>query len=125
MAKSKRSGGKKRPAPRTAPAARRFLPLRQQIQARAEGFSAAVARVDKKINRILLAILLVLVVLWVCRLLPAEPVRYTIIALFGFSLMLNGLSAYGKTRWVGFFLMVIGTVFFLSNLLTLAAFLAA
>lgn len=125
MAKSKRSGGKKRPAPRTAPAARRSLPLRQQIQARAEGFSAAVARVDKKINRILLAILLVLVVLWVCRLLPAEPVRYTIIALFGFSLMLNGLSTYGKTRWVGFFLMVIGTIFFLSNLLTLAAFLAA
>lgn len=125
MAKSKHSGKKKSAAPRTAAPRTRSNPLRQQIRAKADSISAAVARVDHKINRVLLVMLAVLVVLWLCKVLSGIIVRYAIITLLGFSLALNGLSAYRNTRWVGFFLMVFGTLLFLSNLLTLVAAIAA
>lgn len=125
MAKSKHSGRKKGAAPRTAQPQRRSNPLRQQIHAKADAISAAVARVDHKINRVLLAILAVLVVLWLCKILSGTLARYAIITLLGISLALNGLSAYRNTRWVGFFLMVFGTLLFLSNLLMLVAAFAA
>lgn len=125
MAKSKHSGKKKGAAPRASAPKPRTNPMREKIRAKADAISASVARVDQKINRVLLALLLIFVVLWLCKVLSGTIVRYIIIALFGFSLALNGLSAYRNTRWVGFFLMVFGSLLFLSNLLTLAVALAA
>lgn len=125
MAKSKRSG-KKGPAPRAARPSPRATPMRDQIRAKADTISAAVARVDQKINRILLVLLLVLAVLWIAK--PAVfglICRYAIIMLLGFSMTLNGLAGYRKSRWAGFFLMVFGTILFISNLFMLASQLAA
>ena len=98
MAKSKRPG-KKPPAPRAARPNPRSMPMRDQIRAKADAISAAVARVDQKINRILLALLLVLAVLWIAK--PAVfglICRYAIIMLLGFSMTLNGLAGYRKSR---------------------------
>ncbi len=125
MAKSKRPG-KKPPAPRAARPNPRSMPMRDQIRAKADAISAAVARVDQKINRILLALLLVLAVLWIAK--PAVfglICRYAIIMLLGFSMTLNGLAGYRKSRWAGFFLMVFGTILFISNLFMLASQFAA
>lgn len=125
MAKSKRPG-KKGPAPRAARPSPRTTPMRDQIRAKADTISAAVARVDQKINRILLALLLVLAVLWIAK--PAVfglICRYAIIMLLGFSMTLNGLAGYRKSRWAGFFLMVFGTILFISNLFMLASQFAA
>lgn len=125
MAKSKRPG-KKPPAPRAARPDPRAMPMRDQIRAKADAISAAVARVDQKINRILLALLLVLAVLWIAK--PAVfglICRYAIIMLLGFSMTLNGLAGYRKSRWAGFFLMVFGTILFISNLFMLASQFAA
>ena len=125
MAKSKRSG-KKWPAPRAARPNPRSMPMRDQIRAKADAISAAVARVDQKINRILLVLLLVLAVLWIAK--PAVfglICRYAIIMLLGFSMTLNGLAGYLKSRWAGFFLMAFGTILFLVNLFMLISQLAA
>lgn len=125
MAKSKRPG-KKPPAPRAARPSPRTTPMRDQIRAKADTISAAVARVDQKINRILLVLLLVLAVLWIAK--PAVfglICRYAIIMLLGFSMTLNGLAGYRKSRWAGFFLMVFGTILFISNLFMLASQFAA
>lgn len=125
MAKSKRSG-KKGPAPRAARPSPRSMPMRDQIRAKADTISAAVARVDQKINRILLVLLLVLAVLWIAK--PAVfglICRYAIIMLLGFSMTLNGLAGYRKSRWAGFFLMAFGTILFLGNLFMLISQLAA
>lgn len=125
MAKSKRPG-KKPPAPRAARPNPRSTPMRDQIRAKADTISAAVARVDQKINRILLVLLLVLAVLWIAK--PAVfglICRYAIIMLLGFSMTLNGLAGYRKSRWAGFFLMIFGTILFISNLFMLASQLAA
>lgn len=125
MAKSKRSG-KKGPAPRAARPSPRTMPMRDQIRAKADAISAAVARVDQKINRILLVLLLVLAVLWIAK--PAVfglICRYAIIMLLGFSMTLNGLAGYRKSRWAGFFLMAFGTILFLGNLFMLISQLAA
>lgn len=125
MAKSKRPG-KKPPAPRAARPNPRSMPMRDQIRAKADAISAAVARVDQKINRILLVLLLVLAVLWIAK--PAVfglICRYAIIMLLGFSMTLNGLAGYRKSRWAGFFLMVFGTILFISNLFMLISQLAA
>lgn len=125
MAKSKRPG-KKPPAPRAARPNPRSTPMRDQIRAKADTISAAVARVDQKINRILLVLLLVLAVLWIAK--PAVfglICRYAIIMLLGFSMTLNGLAGYRKSRWAGFFLMVFGTILFISNLFMLASQFAA
>lgn len=125
MAKSKRPG-KKPPAPRAARPSPRSMPMRDQIRAKADTISAAVARVDQKINRILLALLLVLAVLWIAK--PAVfglICRYAIIMLLGFSMTLNGLAGYRKSRWAGFFLMAFGTILFLGNLFMLISQLAA
>ena len=125
MAKSKRPG-KKPPAPRAARPNPRAMPMRDQIRAKADAISAAVARVDQKINRILLVLLLVLAVLWIAK--PAVfslICRYAIIMLLGFSMTLNGLAGYRKSRWAGFFLMVFGTILFISNLFMLASQFAA
>lgn len=125
MAKSKRPG-KKGPAPRAARPNPRSMPMRDQIRAKADAISAAVARVDQKINRILLALLLVLAVLWIAK--PAVfglICRYAIIMLLGFSMTLNGLAGYRKSRWAGFFLMAFGTILFISNLFMLALQFAA
>lgn len=125
MAKSKRSG-KKPPAPRAARPNPRAMPMRDQIRAKADAISAAVARVDQKINRILLVLLLVLAVLWIAK--PAVfglICRYAIIMLLGFSMTLNGLAGYRKSRWAGFFLMAFGTILFLGNLFMLISQLAA
>lgn len=125
MAKSKRPG-KKPPAPRAARPNPRTTPMRDQIRAKADTISAAVARVDQKINRILLVLLLVLAVLWIAK--PAVfglICRYAIIMLLGFSMTLNGLAGYRKSRWAGFFLMVFGTILFISNLFMLASQFAA
>ena len=51
--------------------------------------------------------------------------RYAIIMLLGFSMTLNGLAGYRKSRWAGFFLMVFGTILFLGNLFMLISQLAA
>ena len=121
MARSKRSG-KKPPAPRAARPSPRSTPMRDQIRAKADAISAAVARVDQKINRILLVLLLALAVLWIAR--PEAfglICRYAIVMLLGFSMTLNGLVGYRKSRWAGFFLMVFGTILFLSNLFMLAS----
>lgn len=125
MAKSKRPG-KKPPAPRAARPNPRATPMRDQIRAKADTISAAVARVDQKINRILLVLLLVLAVLWIAK--PAAfglICRYAIIMLLGLSMTLNGLVGYRKSRWAGFFLMVFGTILFISNLFMLASQFAA
>ena len=125
MAKSKRSG-KIGPAPRAARPNPRSMPMRDQIRAKADTISAAVARVDQKINRILLVLLLVLAVLWIAK--PAVfglICRYAIIMLLGFSMTLNGLAGYRKSRWAGFFLMAFGTILFLGNLFMLISQLAA
>ena len=125
MAKSKRPG-KKGPAPRAARPSPRTTPMRAQIRAKADTISAAVARVDQKINRILLVLLLVLAVLWIAK--PAVfglICRYAIIMLLGFSMTLNGLAGYRKSRWAGFFLMAFGTILFLGNLFMLISQLAA
>ena len=125
MAKSKRPG-KKPPAPRAARPNPRSTPMRDQIRAKADAISAAVARVDQKINRILLVLLLVLAVLWIAK--PAVfglICRYAIIMLLGLSMTLNGLVGYRKSRWAGFFLMVFGTILFISNLFMLASQFAA
>lgn len=125
MAKSKRPG-KKGPAPRAARPSPRTTPMRDQIRAKADTISAAVARVDQKINRILLVLLLVLAVLWIAK--PAVfglICRYAIIMLLGFSMTLNGLAGYRKSRWAGFFLMAFGTILFLGNLFMLISQLAA
>lgn len=125
MAKSKRPG-KKPPAPRAARPSPRTMPMRDQIRAKADAISAAVARVDQKINRILLVLLLVLAVLWIAK--PAIfglICRYAIIMLLGFSMTLNGLAGYRKSRWAGFFLMAFGTILFLGNLFMLISQLAA
>lgn len=125
MAKSKRPG-KKPPAPRAARPNPRAMPMRDQIRAKADTISAAVARVDQKINRILLVLLLVLAVLWIAK--PAVfglICRYAIIMLLGFSMTLNGLAGYRKSRWAGFFLMAFGTILFLGNLFMLISQLAA
>lgn len=125
MAKSKRPG-KKGPAPRAARPNPRTTPMRDQIRAKADTISAAVARVDQKINRILLVLLLVLAVLWIAK--PAVfglICRYAIIMLLGLSMTLNGLAGYRKSRWAGFFLMVFGTILFISNLFMLASQFAA
>ena len=125
MAQSKRSG-KKGPAPRAARPSPRTTPMRDQIRAKADTISAAVARVDQKINRILLVLLLGLAVLWIAK--PAVfglICRYAIIMLLGFSMTLNGLAGYRKSRWAGFFLMAFGTILFLGNLFMLISQLAA
>lgn len=125
MAKSKRPG-KKGLAPRAARPSPRTTPMRDQIRAKADTISAAVARVDQKINRILLVLLLVLAVLWIAK--PAVfglICRYAIIMLLGFSMTLNGLAGYRKSRWAGFFLMAFGTILFLGNLFMLISQLAA
>ena len=100
--------------------------MRDQIRAKADTISAAVARVDQKINRILLVLLLVLAVLWIAK--PAAfglICRYAIIMLLGLSMTLNGLAGYRKSRWAGFFLMAFGTILFLGNLFMLISQLAA
>ena len=71
---------------------------------------------DKYLNRILLALLLAVAVLWLCKALPALTARYLLIALLGVSLALNGISGYRNSRWAGAFLMLFGTALFLSNL---------
>ena len=73
-----------------------------------------------------LVLLLVLAVLWIAK--PAVfglICRYAIIMLLGFSMTLNGLAGYRKSRWAGFFLMAFGTILFLGNLFMLASQFAA
>ena len=75
---------------------------------------------------VILALLLVLAVLWIAK--PAVfglICRYAIIMLLGFSMTLNGLAGYRKSRWAGFFLMAFGTILFLGNLFMLISQLAA
>lgn len=116
---SKPKPAKRRPpqyVPKERPSARPGLTSRERLRARADEISLQFARMDKYLNRVLLALLLAVAVLWLCKALPALTARYLLIALLGVSLALNGISGYRNSRWAGSFLMLFGTALFLSNL---------
>ena len=116
---SKSKPAKRRPpqyVPKERPSSRPGLTPRERLRARADEISLQFARVEKYLNRVLLALLLAVTVLWLCKLLPALTARYLLITLLGASLALNGISGYRNSRWAGAFLMIFGTALFLSNL---------
>ena len=110
---SKPKPARRRPpqyVPKERPSARPGLTPRERLHARADEISLQFARMDKYLNRVLLALL------WLCKALPALTARYLLITLLGASLALNGISGYRNSRWAGSFLMLFGTALFLSNL---------
>ena len=94
-------------------------PRRQKLHLMADEISYKFSKMSPKINRVLLALLAVIVVLWLVKVLPALTARYLIIAIMGASLALNGISGYRQSKWAGFFLMVFGTLLCLGNLFML------
>lgn len=96
-------------------------PARKKLHARADEISLQFSRLQKPLNRVLLAVFGVVVILWICGVIGADPARYLIIALLGVSLAVGGLSGYRQSRWAGSFLMIFGTLLAIGNLYMLGA----
>lgn len=114
--KKRRSNAKKEPQ---ANHYAHMSPGRQKLHRMADEISYKFSRISPTVNRVLLAILAILVVLWAFKVMPALTARYLIIAIMGISLAINGISGYRQSKWAGFFLMVFGTFLFLGNLFML------
>ena len=91
-------------------------PVRKKLHAQADEISLRFSRVEKRLNRVLLAVFALVAVLWIAKVLPADTARYCIIAFVGVSLAVNGISGYRQSRWAGSFLMIFGTLLALGNL---------
>ena len=113
---------KKRIRKKQEPAASAYAhmsPRRQKLHLMADDISYQFAKMSPKINRVLLAVFAVVVVLLLVKVLPSQTARYLIIAIMGAALAINGISGYRQSKWVGFFLMVFGTLLCLGNLFML------
>ncbi len=115
MSKQKQKRKKKAAAPKED----RYAGMsanRRKLHERADEISAQFASMSKYLYRILLVIFLVIVVLWAVKVMPAQSARYTIVAILGATLGINGLAGYRNSKWAGFFLMTFGTVLMIGNL---------
>lgn len=118
MSKNKKRNHKAKKEPQTNNYAH-MSPRRQKLHQQADEISARFAVMSPKINRVLLAVLAIVVVLWIFKVMAPLTARYLIIAIMGVSLAINGLSGYRQSKWAGFFLMVFGTILCLGNLFML------
>ncbi len=94
-------------------------PQRRKLHLMADEISCKFAKMSPTINRVLLVLLAVFVALWAFKVMAPLTARYVIIAIMGVSLAINGISGYRQSKWAGFFLMIFGTLLFLSNLFML------
>ena len=118
MSKNKKRNNSKKKEPAANPYAH-MSPRRQKLHLMADETSYKFAKMAPKINRVLLAILAVIVVLLAVKVLASQTARYLIVAIMGAALAVNGLAGYRQSKWAGFFLMVFGTLLFLGNLMML------
>ena len=118
MSKQKKRSHKAKKEPSANPYAH-MSPRRQKLHLMADETSYKFSKMAPKINRVLLAILAVIVVLLAAKVLPSQTARYLIVAIMGAALAINGLSGYRQSKWAGFFLMVFGTLLCLGNLMML------
>jgi len=119
MSKQKKRSNQSKKEPKANPYAY-MSPRRRKLHENADRLSREFARVEKTVNRVLLAMFAVVVVLWIFKVMQGQVARYLIICLLGVSLGVNGISGYRQSRWAGFFLMVFGAFLFLGNLYMLA-----
>ena len=118
MSKQKKRSHKAKKEPSANPYAH-MSPRRQKLHQQADEISLKFSKLSPKINRVLLAVFAVIVVLLVAKVVPAQTARYLIIAIMGAALAINGLAGYRQSKWAGFFLMVVGTLLCLGNLMML------
>ena len=122
MSKQKKRSNQSKKEPKVNPYVH-MSPARRKLHENADRISQEFGRVSQKVNRILLVLLALFVLLWVFKVMQGQVARYLIIALFGMSLGINGISGYRQSKWAGLFLMVFGTFLFLGNLYMLAQIL--
>lgn len=116
---AKKKSGKVKPTYVPKAKARPGSHYAEDVRSKANELTERIAAYVPTLNRVLLVILLVVTVLWLTGAIAPDKARYGIIMTLGVSLALNGVSGYKSSRWAGFFLMIIGAVFFLSNLIML------
>ena len=116
MSKQKKRSHKAKKEPSANPYAH-MSPRRQKLHQQADEISLKFAKLSPKINRVLLAVLAVIVLLLLFKVLPSRTVRYLIVAIMGAALAVNGISGYHQSKWAGFFLMVFGTFLCLGTLM--------
>ena len=115
MSKSKKRSSKKK-EPVANPYAH-MSPRRQKLHLMADEISYNFSKMAPKVNRVLLAVLAVIVILLLFKVLPSRTVRYLIVAIMGAALAVNGISGYHQSKWAGFFLMAFGTILCLGTLM--------
>ena len=118
MSKQKKRSHKGKAAP-VANDYSHMSPRRRKLYLMADEISYKFNKLLPKVNRVLLAVFLLIVVLMLAKVLPSQTARYLIIAVFGAALAMNGIAGYRQSKWAGFFLMVFGTLLCLSNLIML------
>ena len=118
MSKQKKRNHKAKKEPQTNNYAH-MSPRRQKLHLMADEISYKFSKISPTVNRVLLAVLAIVVALWAFKVMAPLTARYLIIAIMGASLAINGISGYRQSKWAGFFLMVFGTLLCLGNLFML------